>query len=448
QIAQLQSLPSAARRFALEAAGRFESAAPALAQAGDPLARLEPLEISAIGRALQEGEAAIVIGPEGASVIPSNKLIPRSNLQVTAGSVSFDQRFRGEQLIASSIRTLQVERMPMVVFVHAEPIPLLRSQEQDADLVGVAQQLEASGYVVEEWRVAESTRPAGESGQPIVWVVVPPIRRTGLEPMEGELELIQITETLIDEGRPVLLSIFPSLNHKYGRSDPWMKLPRKLGLDVDTAAVVYEVEPVSEDSTRLERGQTVIAYPAGHPIASALQGQQSYFPLPIPLRPLEATAAQHTALVEVRPSSERWLEREWMQQIEQADPPPDDERLKSPMAIAAAVERTGAAVPGSQRVIVVGSGAWMLSYTADVAVNVGGDRFALLNPGNHELMLTSVAWLAGLDELIAASPAAQQVSRLHGISAGSLAGWRWLTLAGLPGAYLLVGAMVWVVRRR
>ncbi len=90
----------------------------------------------------------------------------------------------------------------------------------------------------------------------------------------------------------------------------------------------------------------------------------------------------------------------------------------------------------------------MLSYIADVVIPLGGERVALANPGNYELLLSSVAWLAQMDELIAPSPISQQVARLDGITAAVLRVWWWGVLAGMPGGCLLLGVAVWVVRRR
>ena len=113
-----------------------------------------------------------------------------------------------------------------------------------------------------------------------------------------------------------------------------------------------------------------------------------------------------------------------------------------------ASERVGpTAGAGSGRTIVVGSGGWMLSYIADVAVEVGGDRFALLNPGNHELMMTSVAWLAGMDNLIAASAVSQQVARLDGVTPAVQRTWRLIMYLGVPIGCLLLGALVAFLRR-
>ena len=71
----------------------------------------------------------------------------------------------------------------------------------------------------------------------------------------------------------------------------------------------------------------------------------------------------------------------------------------------------------------------------------------LLNPGNYELLLASVAWLAGEDDLIAASPVSRQVARLEGLTPAVRTFWRWVAIAFLPAACLLAGVAVWMVRR-
>ena len=86
--------------------------------------------------------------------------------------MTFDQRFRGEQAISAAIRSLLVEHMPMVVFVHAEPESMLRRRPQFVDVVGVANMLEASRLTVSQWSVGLGKRPVPQAGQPVVWVVV------------------------------------------------------------------------------------------------------------------------------------------------------------------------------------------------------------------------------------------------------------------------------------
>ena len=89
----------------------------------------------------------------------------------------------------------------------------------------------------------------------------------------------------------------------------------------------------------------------------------------------------------------------------------------------------------------------MLTYIADAVTGLGGERYALLNPGNHELILASVAWLAGMDDLIAQSPAGQEVARLGEIGDAASQRWFWLIVVVMPASCLLAGALVWMVRR-
>lgn len=123
------------------------------------------------------------------------------------------------------------------------------------------------------------------------------------------------------------------------------------------------------------------------------------------------------------------------------------EAIEAPVAIAVGADRADPVGSGRQRFLLIGSGGWMLSYVADVYDAMGGDRVVLRYPGNAELMLAAVAWLAGMDELIAPSPLGQQAARLDGIDDRTRVTWSLVTVVGLPVACLLVGAMVWMVRR-
>jgi len=89
----------------------------------------------------------------------------------------------------------------------------------------------------------------------------------------------------------------------------------------------------------------------------------------------------------------------------------------------------------------------MLNYVADMVMPAGGERYALLYPGNHELLLSGASWLCGLDERIAPGPLSQEVARLGSISDGTRSVWSWILLLGIPGVIAVVGIGVWIVRR-
>ncbi|MHC5022989.1 MAG: hypothetical protein ACYTGG_03620 [Planctomycetota bacterium] len=437
------------RQFASAARTTLEARARDLAVAADPLRRLEPLELSAIGRQFGEGEAAVIIGPEQAQVIRASQIFPRLS-QTVGGVVTFDQRFRGEQVLAASIRSMTVEHMPLVVFVHADGQSLLRRRDRAADLVGPSTTLRAARFDVEEWMIGQDQqRPTGESGQPVVWIVVPPLFGQHFEPTPEDVQLIRTAQRLLDEGEPVLISLYPSLLTKFGQPDPWRPLLTPFGLDADTPRMIYERVRVSEDDTEIYRWQILQDYDADHPVAAAVNGQRTYFDAPVPvwLTDEAAAAGRHWILAAIDPSPQRWIEDDLARPVDELDEPTAEQQFDAPVPIVVASERPHPTGIGAQRIVAVGSGGWMRSTIADPTVNVGGGRVALQNPGNYELMLGSIAWLAGLDDLIAESPVSRQVARLEGLDGTARVVSGWILVAGMPSVALFLGLGVWFVRR-
>ncbi len=431
----------------------YEWRAQQLALVADPLKFLEPLELAAIGRQLQRGEAGIVIGPRGARVIPSSQLFPALNLRGRGGGqVTFDQRFRGEQMISAAIRSLLVDHMPMVVFVHGQDQSMLGRRSQNVDLLGPAQILRAGRYEVAEWIVGQSEPPTPAARQPVVWVVVPPpiIEKRSLAPAEAELALIDAAAELVARGEPVLLSFCPSPFVRPGQPDPWQKVTAPLGIAVDSSRVVYERLRDQAGNAVNQRVLQVTDFEPGHAVATAVHGLQASFDLPLAVRSAEPAppGVSHDVIAAIEPAENRWLERDWLRNPAALDGPDESQRFETALAIVVAGERIGAVEGGVPRFVVVGAGGWLLSYVADVVVAMGGQRVVLVNPGNYELLLAAVAWLAGHDELIAPSPVSRQVARLSGITPGVQVLWRWIAIVLAPGAWLALGTAVWFVRRR
>ncbi len=438
------------RQFLQNAQAEYEAIARQLAEAADPLRHLPPLELAAIGRQLQRGEGAIIIGPEKATMIPSNQFLATSNLQATEREgIRFDQRFRGEQLISATIRSLLIDPMPLVVFMHAESGSLFQPRDQQQDLTGVVSMLESSRFDVAEWIIGRNESPQPEPGQPTVWIVVPPPPGRGLTPSEEESRLINETQSLMANGESVLLSLYPSLLQRYGQEDPWSQLAEPFGLSAHTDEVILESAQSGIEERTLIHAQAVHEFNQPHTIARALNGQQTYFALPIPIEP-QGDTQENVKLVElagVDPSPQRWREKDWARESVELTTAAPKSPLTERVGIAWAVERPHPVLRESQRFILIGSGGWMVSNVADVVVELGGGRVALVNPGNHELILSAVAWLARQDDLIAPSPIGQEIARLSGVSREVRQLWWWIALVGLPGFCLILGFVVWGVRR-
>ncbi|MHC5113881.1 MAG: hypothetical protein ACYTGP_05580 [Planctomycetota bacterium] len=444
-------VPPAVARFSAAVVGDYQRLAQRLAIVADPLASLPPLELASIGRQLAGGEAAVVIGPERTAVVPSEQLFPNVNRRtIGADHVAFDRRFRGEQVISAAIRSLLMDEMPLVVFMHNEPRSLMRDTPQHDDVLGVAGMLQASRFEVTEWSVGHTERPIPREGQSVVWIVVPPSARDELEPDRAERLLIRGVELLIADGESVMLNLYPSLLPRYRRPDPWPRLAAPLGLRPATGTPIFESQPDPDGTPMYQQGIAVDRFPDGHPVSAAVHGQQTYFVLPVPVVASDTIpgGVRHTVLASAEPAAMRWLEADWARKLSTRTAEEPGTPFEDAQPIVVAAERTRPRdAGGDQRVLVVGSGGWMLSYVADVYATIGGQRAALTNPGNHEFMLAAVAWLAGMDELIAPSPVSRQVARLDGIDVPTRVRWGLLTILGAPLGCLLLGMLVFMVRR-
>jgi len=89
----------------------------------------------------------------------------------------------------------------------------------------------------------------------------------------------------------------------------------------------------------------------------------------------------------------------------------------------------------------------LLSWAADRASQSSDGQVTMANPGNSEFLLASVAWLAGLDDWIAASPIGQQSSRIEGLTASMYTVWLFVLVLGVPVLILSISGIASVRRK-
>ena len=108
-----------------------------------------------------------------------------------------------------------------------------------------------------------------------------------------------------------------------------------------------------------------------------------------------------------------------------------------------------AAQRGDQRVVAIGDALFAIDQVTQAGPRqmMTGRLLRAQYPGNAELFVNSVYWLAGLEELVATSPRTQDVRRFEPISPTAGRVVEWLALVGLPLFCLGIGAVVWLVRR-
>jgi hypothetical protein len=150
-------------------------------------------------------------------------------------------------------------------------------------------------------------------------------------------------------------------------------------------------------------------------------------------------------VIEVEPSPSRWLADDWRGDGDGVREVPARKVLNEAVPVAVLAERKVAG--GTQRVALVASGGWLLTSVADLSDSLGGGRTALVNPGNRELLLASVAWLANRTDLLDSGLSGREVSRIEGLSSGFRRAWMIGFGTLLAIGPIAIGALV-VGRRR
>lgn len=455
---QAEELDATGRMLAMldeanaDEASRWRAHASTLAQAADGLRRLPASDLDAMGSLLSEGEAAVVIGPGGAVVVPAAQLLP-SALGEAIGGIAIDQRFRGDQVLAAAIRSIRDGIIPRVVFVHAEDGSVLGGQSK-TDVSGPAAMLAASRIEVQEWRPADGRELEPWTSGPTAWVIVPPLRSGGLKPSPEETALLRAARSLIGRGEGVMVNLNPSLAPRYGQQDPWAALLGEVGIDADTGSVLLRTLPSTDGRGALSAAINLADFPAEHSVAAALHGQDLLLPMAVPLAAMDDVPGVSVVELGVQRRAEGvWLEPDWRVltlggSVPKHHLPRFDPEAAPEGDVPVVVAAEGADDAGVfGRVLAVGSGAWMRTNVADAAVSAGGGRIALANPGNHELLLAGTAWLSGLDDRIAAGPLSQEVARLGAVGRSSRIVWGWLLLLVLPAGLIAAGVTIHMGRR-
>ena len=410
-----------------EEAVAFETMSAKLAKSDDALRRLCRLELGDLAMQLTEGQGAILMSPTRATMISASLLFPATR---SSSGIAQDQRFRGEQIISSALRSLDAEEIPQVVFVHAEEQSLLVKNKVGVDIAAVQGLLESSRFRVLEWNPADSARPSLGDG-PIVYVVIPPSSRAGLEISQREQTLLDAVTGLLAGNEAVMLNVQPSLLPRYGQVDPWAKLLLQLGVEANTSKVVLQQVAVGPQQVHIQRAQLIDRSVGEHSIARAVDSRRIYMPLPIEISGGES-------LLAIMPDDDRWLDENWAAETDGTG----KTRLQEELSVASAVVHHENA-----RAIVVGSGGWLLSWAADRAAQLGDGQVTMSNPGNSEFLLASVSWLAGLDEWIAASPLGKQSSRIEGLTSTMYTVWLFVLIIGVPVFILSVSSVASIKRK-
>jgi len=435
ELRRRERLPVQLIEYLRDAPGRATEMAQKLSLAQDRLARLPELALGEVAAALRAGDAVIVSGPDRVAAIPGWQLLP----PVSAEPSSFDRRFRGEEVVAGAIRALERGVAPEVIFVHGEGRSLLRPSADRLDLAAIADALRSVRCTVREWQPSAEPRPLPREGRKPVWIVIPPLRRAGIEADPRERRLLEAAARLIDSSEPMLLAVAPSVLPLIGQSDPWAELARRVGVDAQTGRTVLELAATSERQREV-RAFFEIDGAAEHAASRGAAGMRTLVSEPVPVAALSESMS-FVPLLDIPRAANRWLEDDWRSAARRSVEVPDSKRLDAAVSVIAAVEGER-----GRRAVVSGGAAWMLSGLADLTGQLGPDRVFLRYPGNRELLVGIVGWLAGVEGDFA-SASGREVERVPALTASVRLLVGGAAAVGIPLVALMMALGIRVRRR-
>lgn len=458
-FANAQELDPEPRAIAATLPGQLETIRDRVAVAHDRVTRLARIDALRVGRALETGEALLVIGTgaQGVASVDLDTLLPSSAALERAGvSAAGVIGPRAQELIASALAQLVAPAQPILVFVHAgRPGELLGESQL---FTKTAAKLAQRGIDTIEWAGVEEPSPPDLDRldplgiRPVVYMVIAAdsaaqSSASGLSGAKRASEMGAIVARLIAEGDSLIVSLNPSVFPASGLPDPMGKAITPFGIVPDSGRpLLHErIGPMGRIADPVTR---VVPTGSEHPVGRAVSGLSSVFTWAIPLTLEPRDGVQQSALVIVPGADETWAESAWLplwqrsnqqRQMMTNQPTFDarDDLQRDQWVVAAAAQRQLAG--HRQRLIAIGSNAWASdAVTSDTEQLVDG-RVTTRWAGNLTLLDASIAWLSGMDDLIGPGTQARPIATIKPLDRSQRSAIRWVLLAGLPGLILIAG---------
>ena len=401
---------------------------------------------------LANPDTVVVMGPRQVRVITIDKMFQRltdeERMRAYEGE-HVDQQFTGEEQITGALVSMELDKKPLVIFVsHGAPAVGPGGIYQN-----VAERLTTMNFDVQQWNPSGGQPPfpgAGpmppqpppepQAGQKVIWVVPPspPPNPRFPQGAMGPTKVVEQVKAVLEEGQGALLMLGPSQGPMFGGQDPMSELVASWGITADLDRRILSRVFLQDGRELADEALMVDDWPGEHPVTAALRGLGGVFVRTSPLSTQsDQGAVQHWPLVVIKRQG-LWAETDQLTD----NPKYDASKAADEFLIAAAAQKDG------NRLIVVANGLWATDQITGYGLlgpntaNLVGARF----PGNAELFVNSVYWLAGLEQLIAASARSQDIRRIEEMP--NLAALQWTLPVVMPLAALAAGIGVWMVRRR
>lgn len=423
-----------------------------------------PLRYEDARAVLNDHPCVLITSGGDARVLPADLLFRGTGSAQTA---AINDLFVGEEQLTGALISIQLEPPPLVVFIRSNiglrAVSVTGSEQQRIEGVydEVAKRLLSMDFEIAEWTdPVGSDPPTAREGQRVVWVTMPYFRpdtnrSESLDNTNKDTVAAFLDEQLV-KGDSALVMLYangdtaPNLKQDV-QPDTLVQLLGTFGIDAQLyqSAVQLQSEDEDGEDKRYTNQFIVNRWPKSAIVGEALSGINSFFTYPIPMDLTPTSGVKQTPLIELSAPVLHVQEKAADPKTGQFEPAENSERKT--VVIGAAAER------GKSRLVTVGSATWAMDEILSTAAlpdgSVGPDLAdkpgaRVLYPGNSDLFVNSICWLAHEEDLIAASPRTQDIRRISAMSPGALQTYRILLWAGMPAVILVLGVGVGLMRRR
>ncbi len=435
----------------------------------DPLLSVaQPLRYEDARAVLSDEPCVLLTSGGDARVIRADLLFRGAGNSESDDETETGDLFVGEEQLTGALISMTLDPPPLVVFVRSNTgrraFSALGQDQQrlEGDYDHVAHRLLAMDFELAEWANPQrDAPPTARPGQKTVWITLPYLKpdsrsKESLDNTRKDKVADHLTERLAaGDSALVMLSFNPDTDPRLETEEPadsLVDLLRGFGIEAQVYQNVSRLQEESEDAGRsVYSADFLVDRWPGSPIAGrALDGIDTYFLSPMPLRFTgKPDGVRHTPLVELALPAMHVQRTVPDRETGAFTPEPGSERER--------VLIGAAALRGDARLVTIGEATWAMDNFTSLAVlpdgtagpgliDKPGARIAY--PGNSDLFVNCVCWLAHEEELIAASPRTRDIRRIGAISPGTVQSYRILLWVGMPAVVFGVGIGVWLMRRR
>jgi hypothetical protein len=416
---------------------------------------IKELELDNIRRDISQGQVVLIEAPDKVKVVGYDDVWVRNPEADEKHPDAPERLFAGEAAVSSALLGLVEPERPAVLFVTAgAPAtasmmgnPMMGMGGGAGPYARMAERLSKVNLIVEDWDVLRSPEmPRPEHMTKAILVFVPPAPPSAQMPMPPPTpELYKAAIDAAKAGAPVLVLGEPAGLMSPGV--PYAELFTLFGVTPKFNAISVHRQPIDQQGTEKAIPQIELSTYLDHPITRALNGLPTIMLGPSPLligSPLPEGVTV-TPLLVLPAEADYWADTNPMDAMRGEAKRDEAEDLFStsqkPVPLAVACTRNFK--DGEQKAVLFGDAKWASDRVAFYRDFLGRDMF----PGNAELMVNSVLWVAGTEHLITVSPETLEARRIGDPGAWSLP-IQILMVVGIPAAVLAAGVIVYLVRRR